>query len=188
MIPQGLALAQVHGDLAVPGTHTDTPHHPHITPFQAAVLGPRGVPDFGSCVTVPTPQEVCWPKVVWDLQGQMSGEITTQPHGLVQGSLNRKGWQLHAPPLDITEAGLQDEACHPLDHFLYPAAQSLVEMELDLRKDLPTMLGSGFRWVRALGMREGATSEAEWAVRWGKRAISAIVPGRRKSSHVGQGL
>lgn len=94
-----------------------------------------------------------------------------QPHGLGQGSLNRKGWQLHAPALDVTEAGCVQDAT--IIHLTrrgssHAAALSLADMELDSRKNFLTTLEPGFRWVRAFQMMEGATSEAKWAVRWGE--------------------
>lgn len=72
--------------------------------------------------------------------------------------------------------------------YSHPAALSLAKTEARLEEGLPDDVGPGFRWVRAFGMREGATSKAEWAVRWGRWATSAIVCRRRKSSHVGREL
>ena len=65
----------------------------------------------------------------------------------------------------------------------HPAALSLAEMKLDLRKDFLTMLGPGFRWVRAFGMTKGQLLKL--SRRSGGGNVSAFVPGRKESSHVG---
>ena len=99
---QGAVLGQVHEDLAVPGTHTHTHTHTHSSP-----LSPCTAPSW-RCPwlwLLPLPaQNVCRHEVVWDPQGQMSTWARPgQPE------------QEEVAALGTTEAGLQDEACHPLD-------------------------------------------------------------------------
>lgn len=86
--PQGSVLAQVLGDLATPGTRT----HTVIPTYPPSGLDVSLALALGIHTHTPPPPKDCWHKVVWDLQDNMSGEVTTQPRGLGQGNLSRKGW------------------------------------------------------------------------------------------------
>lgn len=137
---QGAVSAQVHGDLAVPSTHTQTPplHCPYTPPFRAAGVGPGGVLGFGLLSPhhpplSPLPLERLGTRLSGASEARCLGQ-SPQPHGLGQCSLNRKGWQLHAPALNVTEAGcVQDAAIiHSTRRASsHPAALSLADMELD---------------------------------------------------------
>lgn len=150
--------------------------------LRAAGLRPGGVSGFGSCVTLPTPGKFvgkcCLGPQRPDVWGNYHTATWFRP-----GQPEQEGVAAARPtPLHITEAGLQDEACHPLHgrHSSHPAALRLAAMEARVEEGLPDDAGAWLQVDEGFGMRERTTSEAEWAVRWGRWAVSAIVPGRRK--------
>ena len=191
---QGAVSAQVHRDLAVPSTHTRThttpPPLPLHTPLQSCWSRAWRCPRLWALVPTPPsplPLERLGTRLSGVSEARCLGQ-SPQPHGLGQGSLNRKGWQLHTPALNVTEAGcVQDAAIiHSTRRASsHPAALSLADMEPDSRKNFLTTLEPGFRWVRAFQMMEGTTSEAKWAVSWGECLCYCSWEERKQPSWVG---
>lgn len=112
--PQGAVLAQACGDRAVPSIHRD-PSTYTSSSLWAAGLWPRRVPGIVSCVTVPTPESFlahgCLGPQRPDVWGNHHRATWFRPGQPEQEEVAAA----YRPRPRTSQAGLQDEACPPLE-------------------------------------------------------------------------